>query len=1286
MVSKLTRWCDGFLEAAWLAAIIATPLFFNIHSSRVFEPDKLTLLRSLALLMVVAWIVRFIDRQEWRQWRRFTLQDETSVWRLPFVLPMALLVAVYLVSTLFSVTPSASWAGSYQRLQGTYTTLSYIVIFALMATTIHSRRQVERIVTAVIITSIPVALYAMLQRFGHDPLPWGGDTQQRVAGHMGNAIFIAAYLIMAVPLTLARIIDAFTNILGDEELSYADVARSSVYVFTLAIQLLAIYWTFSRGPWLGLGVGLFAFVLIMLVSLRNTAADQQRLRLKDGLQAFGVVLLGVAVPLLIVATLMQPEANPLRSLIVFAALVGLAMAVIFIVDVVRRGWLWLWLDWISLAVLVAVLLGLFNVPDQTMAPYRQVPVAGHVIGALSAWREAPGVGRLGRLLEADTGTGRVRVLIWEGALELILPQEPIVFPDGRQDRFNLLRPLIGYGPESMYVAYNRFYPPELATLEARNASPDRSHNETFDALVITGLLGFVIWQVLYLSVFYYGFRWLGVVRSTRERNILFGSWIGGALVALIILTFFYGPAYLGVAIPFGSIGGLVFYLIYYALFAVPDAEAAAKNPFGAGHLLLVALVAAVAAHYVEIHFGIAIAATRLHFFAYVALLLLVGNLLPRLADELVVVEMPVTVGRKRRRQRMPAVARPGWFGEVVVMGAILALITGILAFQTMTYSLPPGQMIQRLQDVPTVGEIFQQALFINPREQFADSPFLYLLITLTWGLGLLIGLSEMAKAGLLGARAVVASGLPAAPRQAAAGVFAFLLVSGLAFRFVAPAWQEPTLSQLLGGGLLLIWAAFCLVAAIRLVQGHESARFTGGVVATVGLIAALPTIVAGGLGLIYGLLVFAGCATVLYLLWHDGWQQLFSPALLLAYLSLSLGLLFGYFQAWQIRISIIGPQGLPAGISEAERRILETDIVAGFLTFFYLFVLFLLIVTAVALAQTGQRRLRETGSAPAFVALFLLLPLAFYLISASNMRIVQADVVYKRADPWDRQAMQTRNPADWDNAIAIYEYAISLAPREDFYYLWLGRAYLEKSSVVVDPAEQAALLATAESRLREAQAINPLNTDHTANLARLNTRWAELSSGAEREAKTAAATTYYQDALSLSPQNAVVWNEYARLIFVLRNDCDAALSVLEQSGAADPYFGDTYFTRAEIATSCARQAAEADEQSYHEVAVASLERGLLRHPQDTRRWLQATEIYLKHLDDPQRALAVYEQARDQATGDFPLWQIDVTVAQWFLEMGDREQASILANRALATAPPEMAGQIQDFLNQIGGGG
>jgi hypothetical protein len=171
-----------------------------------------------------------------------------------------------------------------------------------------------------------------------------------------------------------------------------------------------------------------------------------------------------------------------------------------------------------------------------------------------------------------SATSRVRVLIWEGALDLILPHEPLQFPDGSEDRWNVIRPLIGYGPESMYVAYNRFYPPELGTIEARNASPDRSHNETFDALVITGLLGFLVWQILYLSVFYYGFKWLGVVRSKRERNLLIGLWIGVGLLTALGFSLWRGPEYLGVALPFGSIGGLALYLIYYALFAEPDEE------------------------------------------------------------------------------------------------------------------------------------------------------------------------------------------------------------------------------------------------------------------------------------------------------------------------------------------------------------------------------------------------------------------------------------------------------------------------------------------------------------------------------------------------------------------------------------------------------------------------------------------------------------------------------------------------------------------------------------------
>jgi hypothetical protein len=52
---------DAVIEAGWLAALLLAPLFFNVFSSRVFEPDKISLLRSIALVMLLAWLVKVAD-------------------------------------------------------------------------------------------------------------------------------------------------------------------------------------------------------------------------------------------------------------------------------------------------------------------------------------------------------------------------------------------------------------------------------------------------------------------------------------------------------------------------------------------------------------------------------------------------------------------------------------------------------------------------------------------------------------------------------------------------------------------------------------------------------------------------------------------------------------------------------------------------------------------------------------------------------------------------------------------------------------------------------------------------------------------------------------------------------------------------------------------------------------------------------------------------------------------------------------------------------------------------
>ncbi len=57
MTTRLGRFAQGFIEAGWLAAALLVPLFFNVYSARIFEPDKLTVLRTVVLLMALAGVV-----------------------------------------------------------------------------------------------------------------------------------------------------------------------------------------------------------------------------------------------------------------------------------------------------------------------------------------------------------------------------------------------------------------------------------------------------------------------------------------------------------------------------------------------------------------------------------------------------------------------------------------------------------------------------------------------------------------------------------------------------------------------------------------------------------------------------------------------------------------------------------------------------------------------------------------------------------------------------------------------------------------------------------------------------------------------------------------------------------------------------------------------------------------------------------------------------------------------------------------------------------------------------
>jgi tetratricopeptide (TPR) repeat protein len=1212
MPSKLGRFCEAIIEAGWLGALILTPLFFNVYSARVFEPDKLTLLRSIALVMIVAWLVKFVEERGWTQLR----EREQPFWRFPMAAPMTALALVYLITTAFSVTPRVSLLGSYQRLQGTYTTLSYLVVFALIVTTLRSKAQVERLITTAILVSVPISLYGLLQKYNLDPLPWGGDVTNRIASNMGNAIFVSAYIIMITPLVLHRIVQSFTAILTEEELKWADVVRASLYIFILALHLLAILFSQSRGPLIGFLAGTFTFVLILLVRLRDGAPSVETSRIREAVFSIGTLgVVSVAGFALVygvglIATNqgwistdpasysrvsgISPEEfrTALLGALGFVGAALGAVASIFVLAATRRGWRWLWLNWILVAGMLGGFLVLFNLPESP----------------ISEWRNLPYIGRIGTALDLESNTSQVRTYIWKGALEMITPHEPLEYPDGRQDPFNSIRPLVGYGPESMYVAYNRFYQPELAYREKRNASPDRAHNETFDAIIITGALGFLTWQAVYFSLFFLGFRWLGVIRSKLDRMLFFVLVPGLGIVAAAVFWLWLGPELVGVAFPFGEVAGLLVYLGYYALFTKP----AERQPGGPNFILLTALLAATVAHFAEIHFGIAIAATRTYFFAYAALAVVIGYVLPQVrpqsailvAESVEEASPPKHQSRRRRRRnsrsRPVVVSSQDWVKPVLVGGLIMGLMLGTLGYEFISSPQRPDA-----ETVPTTGQIVWASLTQNPKRDFATTYATLGLVGLTALIGAGIVLSETGKQDELGAHN-----------------------------------QD-------------VWKA---------------------------------------LGTYLGVAILVG-------------------------------LVYMFFQADRLRFLSTGAGALPEE-SNLERVRRLADATASLLSIYYVFAFGILITAGLAL-MPGRESSNQSGSAAGWTTLAAGAVVALFLINTTNVDVIQADIVYKQADPWDKRAMQERNPAIWDLAIAEYNHALELAPLEDFYYLFLGRAYLEQSSVIQDPVAQQQLLEIAREQLVRARQINPLNTDHSANLARLHTRWAEVAtSDVERTAKANLANEYYAEANSLSPRNAVILNEWGRLLGGLFGECEDAFAKLDQSLELDPGYGATYETKGNVALTCGDRASKDGDkeksQAYFQQAVDTYEKQLTLSPCDlqahtalgyaqsqlgeleeairtnlaglacvgsptssrTFQFHRNLAILYQQTDDTESAV-LHARSAAQAAGSNPSSLIDV--AKILLQIGASDDAYQVAQH-LGTLEIQTWNQLRDLaliMNQVG---
>ncbi|MFC2053195.1 hypothetical protein ACFLV7_02695 [Chloroflexota bacterium] len=1112
MSTKLSKYCEGIMEAAWLATVIVVPVFFNVYSSRIFEPDKITLLRSLALVILAAWLIKILEggRIIGNQSEPVGSRVKRAL-KVPLILPIIALAVVYLLATIFSVTPRVSLWGSYQRLQGTYTTLSYIVIFSALVVNLRSRGQIKRLISVVILASLPVSLYGVLQKYRIDPIPWGGNVSSRIAANMGNSIFVAAYLIMVFPLTVMRIVEAFEALLTERGSLGPNIARATCYVFIATLQVIAIYFSGSRGPWLGWGASLI------------------------------IIWLGLSL-------------------------------------IWRKRWLTT--AGVTMSLIAAVFLVTLNIPQ----------------GPLVELQTVPGFKRLGQLLDVESPTGKVRTLIWGGASELVRPHAPLDYPDGSSDKLNFIRPLIGYGPESMYVAFNPFYPPELAQVEKRNASPDRSHNETWDSLVITGVIGLFMYLSLFGSIIYYGLKWLGLINGFRKRNLFLALILFGGVVSSILFILWRGWGLFGVALPFGVILGAIIYLLVISMFGDYESPQGRINKLRA--YLLVGLLAAIVSHFVEINFGIAIAVTRTYFWVYTALLLLIGYLYPLVA------------GFERVSQN----------GRDSVL--VLDEISSDRSFSQHYPDISENELKNKSNDMG-----------INPKKDRTSSK------------------KKKRRVSKYKTKSNILISSKWLNEAVIAGFIIAILLSTLAYNMISNAQGAKSTSEIL-------WNS---IARLR----DSTLENTYGVLVLL-LVSWLTAA------------VIMTSETVIYLeerteQFAQNWMKVFGTILLI---SSSLAVIFWVWHASGMadlaRSTVNTLDGILRQVQNSE----------GILTKYYIYLLLLVFGLALFVPENWpERSARRKGFS--FIGALATFVVAFVVANITNIRVIQADIAFKTAESFTRSNT-------WPVAISIYNHAIDLAPNEDYYYLFLSRAYLEYAKTLSDPSQREQLIREAAEDLDSAQGINPLNTDHTANLARLYSLWAAFSSNPQqREEHAHTSSDYFSHAVILSPNNARIWDEWALHFLSVQNHPEDAYPLLQNSLELDPSYDWTYGLLGDYYIQKFENSSEStSEESSHALNQA------LENYQKAIELSQSTPNLLKsnyfvsiggiysRLGQLDETIISYEQALKLAPQRVDGWQILEMLSRLYAQRGDLDTAQHYLQMTIERAPDDQKARLEVFLSRI----
>lgn len=236
LLGFVRSWRHGSLLLQWGDVIglgIMAVLF-------VLAPYVSTTLIGVLLLACAAW------------WVLLTVTDEAG----EGLTPIHLLVVLYWGGMVFATAMSPVKAAA---ISGLIKLTLNILLFLLMARVLRRPRLRTTLVTAYLLTSLVVSVNGIRQQFYGAPAgaTWTDPASNladatRVYSYLGNPNLLAGYLVPAIVFSAVAIF------------AWARWTPKLLAVVALVANTLCLYWTLSRGGWLGFVGGGFALLVLLV--------------------------------------------------------------------------------------------------------------------------------------------------------------------------------------------------------------------------------------------------------------------------------------------------------------------------------------------------------------------------------------------------------------------------------------------------------------------------------------------------------------------------------------------------------------------------------------------------------------------------------------------------------------------------------------------------------------------------------------------------------------------------------------------------------------------------------------------------------------------------------------------------------------------------------------------------------------------------------------------------------------------------------------------------------------